>query len=137
MEEALPAVSGLSALSYSTQAGGVAMQAAVQDANANMDMDMENRVETAVTMPAAESMDFSILAAWQEIQGNAALESDADRLGSVFLEEVLNMETMLEPWAYGEVMDIPENDIVPTVENRDEYFNSALVLFEDAQNDVY
>ncbi len=137
MQEALPAVTGLSALSDSTHASGVAMQAAVQTADAEKGMDVENRVETAVPMPALESMDFSILAAWQEFQGNAALESDADRLGPVFLEEIWDIETMPEPWAEGEVMDIPENDGVSMLETQEEVFNSALVLFEDAEIHVH
>lgn len=137
MQAALPASTGLSALSDSAHASGVAMLAAVQIADAAMGMDMENRAETAMPMPAVESMDFAILAAWQEFQGNAALESDADRLGPVFLDEIWDIETMPVPWAEGEVANIPENDAKSTLENQEEDSNSALVLFENAESHVY
>lgn len=143
LQHALPPVTGLSALSYSTHASGIAMQAAVHTSDAemgmdmDMDMDMENRVETAMPKAAVESMDFSILAAWQEFQGNSALESEADRLGPVFLEEIWDIESVPEAWAEGEVMNIPENDVVPTAEIQVEDFNSAIVLFAEAENHVY
>lgn len=130
VEHALPAAPGLSALSDS------AMQAAVQKASADIDVDMDNRAETDVIISALESTDFSALTVWMDDQGKGSIESHADRLDSVFLQETLHLETMLEPWDDVEFMDVAENNAVTEVEDQGDYLDADILLVADKEGDV-
>ncbi|MNV83543.1 hypothetical protein D3C71_1773570 [compost metagenome] len=71
-----------------------------------------------------------------EDQGKGSIESHADRLDSVFLEETLHLETMLEPWDDVEFMDVAENNDVTEVEDQVDYLDAAILLVADKEGDV-